>query len=172
MPIKINALNLKTLPIMFVFLNLISCSAKAVDIPQEHNCYPAYVRVSALFSLFKIYDIKDVRTREKIKEFFMNSEDIDIFIASLTYLLRTKKAFYGKILDFKVKSFGENENECSFNLILYVQKKYPLGDVLVEAEVEMYKIKDSWFVKRPKYIGEVERRGDREERRGGYIYGR
>ncbi len=151
----------KTMFFAFVvtFSLYLSCSAKRVEF-FDQRCTQAKEVVVRLLQILSNYDIKDINTRKYIEDFFRSEDDIDIFVASLTYKVRDKKAFYGSIENFSILSsyYDENSKGCKFEVYVRLKKKYPLDDIRFSYYLTLFEEDGRWFVEPPQYIGDIKRR--------------
>jgi hypothetical protein len=165
-------------PFLFTFF-FFSCSKK-VQFPTPPECLGASKRLEELFYVLKTHDIRDVGTKDVIREFFEDEESLELFIAKMIYAVRQKEVYYANIQLFQISYIGNekgvnsedtnednngddnesknNGNECAFVVDFVVRKKYPIGDVQVKVDVTLYKKGDFWFVKKPEIVGEIKER--------------
>jgi hypothetical protein len=165
-------------PFLFTFF-FFSCSKK-VQFPTPPECLGANKRLEELFYVLKTHDIRDVGTKDIIKDFFEDEESLELFIAKMIYAVRQKEVYYANIQQFQISYIGNekgvnsedtnednngddnesknNGNECAFIVDFVVRKKYPIGDVQVKIDVTLYKKGDFWFVKKPEIVGEIKER--------------
>ena len=165
-------------PFLFTFF-FFSCSKK-VQFPTPPECLGASKRLEELFYVLKTHDIRDVGTKDVIRDFFEDEESLELFIAKMIYAVRQKEVYYANIQQFQISYIGNekgvnsedtnednngddnesknNGNECAFVVDFVVRKKYPIGDVQVKVDIKLYKKGDFWFVKKPEIVGEVKER--------------
>ncbi|MDT7908085.1 MAG: hypothetical protein RRA63_08620 [Candidatus Calescibacterium sp.] len=165
-------------PFLFTFF-FFSCSKK-VQFPTPPECLGASKRLEELFYVLKTHDIRDVGTKDVIREFFEDEESLELFIAKMIYAVRQKEVYYANIQQFQISYIGNekkvnsedtnednngddnesknNGNECAFVVDFVVRKKYPIGHVQVKVDITLYKKGDFWFVKKPEIVGEVKER--------------
>jgi hypothetical protein len=165
-------------PFLFTFF-FFSCSKK-VQFPTPPECLGASKRLEELFYVLKTYDIRDVGTKDVIRDFFEDEESLELFIAKMIYAVRQKEVYYANIQQFQISYIGNekgvnsedtnednngydnesknNGNECVFVVDFVVRKKYPIGDVQVKVDITLYKKGDLWFVKKPEIVGEIKER--------------
>lgn len=163
-------MNSKFFGIVFLFSQSVfisSCSQKRVDlrfIPDQ--CSDAKVVLEDFFKILETYDIRDSDTRNIISSFFESDEDRDLFIAKMTFEIRKKGAFYGNIVEYSIlgSKFSPEQNRCDFEVAFVVRKKYPLGDVQIITDLSLFKRTEDgkWFIEKPEYIGDVEKRDERK----------
>lgn len=165
-------------PFLFTFF-FFSCSKK-VQFPTPPECLGASKRLEELFYVLKTHDIRDVGTKDVIRDFFEDEESLELFIAKMIYAVRQKEVYYANIQQFQISYIGNekgvnsedtnednngydnesknNGNECAFVVDFVVRKKYPIGDVQIKVDITLYKKGDFWFVKKPEIVGEIKER--------------
>jgi hypothetical protein len=165
-------------PFLFTFF-FFSCSKK-VQFPTPPECLGANKRLEELFYVLKTHDIRDVGTKDVIRDFFEDEESLELFIAKMIYAVRQKEVYYANIQQFQISYIGNekgvnsedtnednngddnesknNGNECAFVVDFVVRKKYPIGDVQVKVDITLYKKGDLWFIKKPEIVGEIKER--------------
>jgi hypothetical protein len=163
---------------LFTFF-FFSCSKK-VQFPTPPECLGASKRLEELFYVLKTHDIRDVGTKDVIRDFFEDEESLELFIAKMIYAVRQKEVYYANIQQFQISYIGNekgvnsedtnrnnnrddnesknNVNECAFVVDFVVRKKYPIGDVQVKVDITLYKKGDLWFIKKPEIVGEIKER--------------
>jgi len=154
------------LSFIILFSANLGCSKKIKNpIPQQ--CEEPRAELEKLLKILSTFDIRDKRTRDVIKPFFKDKESLDLFIAKMTYELRSRNSYYGNLYSYKIyggsfeekEGGGEGEEKiCTFEVEFSVRKKYPLGIVEGKVEISLFQENGKWYIKKPEYVGEIKER--------------
>jgi len=104
------------------------------------------------------HDIRDIRTREKLQKFFRNEEEEDKFISSLIYKIREKESFYGRVSSYKIIDISYEENICTFDVQISLEKRYPIENIKIYESISLINENGSHYIQPPKYVGEIKER--------------
>lgn len=151
-------INFRFLLVAFATSSIITyCSQhKIIKIPSI--CSEELSSLNELMDILQRHDIRDIRTREKLQKFFRNEEEEDKFISSLIYKIREKESFYGRVSSYKIIDISYEENICTFDVQISLEKRYPIENIKIYESISLINENGSHYIRPPKYVGEIKER--------------
>mgnify|MGYP005846878149 CR=1 FL=1 len=158
--------------LLLIFSLVMYCSQKYLPVKFDDKEFEK--TFSKFWQTLSKVDIKNILSRPYLEPFFMEPEDLDMYIAKRAYEINQSDAVGGQVLKYSAISAEEDKNSypksttaekiLRVNVYYVLRKKFPLSRAEIITEEWWGKFSNFWYVLPPVYIGDIKRKNVFEEK--------